>query len=110
MAIFAVKTTEQLTVLLAERVMRWGVAPDRFLTGNRRWMPRWRFQPTKKLTDAIRLLEAAMPEEYSMAVDARGYSWVKVRIGGNNAQASDRSKPLAICRAVAAAYGIEVDL
>jgi hypothetical protein len=103
-------TSDQLTVLLAERVMHWRVTPERFLTGERGWLPRWRFQPTKKFTDAIRLLEAARPEEYSMDADAKGCSWVKVRIGGNSAQASDKSKPLAICRAVAAAYGIEVDL
>ena len=75
-----------------------------------RWIARWRFQPTKKLTDAIRLLEATAPQEYSMAVNANGEFWVKVKIGGNVAQVQDRSKPLAICRAVAAAYGIGVTL
>lgn len=99
-------TDARLTMILAERVMGWGVGPNRFLLSGRRWLPRWRFQPTKKLTDALRLLEAATPQEYSIAVDAKGYFWVKVRIGGNCAQARDRSKPLAICRAVAAAVGI----
>jgi hypothetical protein len=56
-------TADQLTGVLAERVMGWGVGPDRFLTGNRGWMPRWKFQPAQKLADAIRLLEAANTEE-----------------------------------------------
>jgi len=52
-------TTSELTALLAQRVMRWTVAPGRFLMENRRWKPAWRFQPTKKLEDAFRLLDAA---------------------------------------------------
>jgi hypothetical protein len=35
-------TSEQLTAVLAGRVMGWGVGPDRFLMGNRGWMPSWR--------------------------------------------------------------------
>jgi hypothetical protein len=103
-------TTDQLTGLLAERVMHWRATPDRFLTGGRVWSPRWKFQPTKRLSDAIRLLETAMPQEYSMAVNANGEFWVKVKIARTVAQAQDRSKPLAIFRAVAAASGIEVKL
>jgi hypothetical protein len=41
-------TAEHLTSVLAERVLQWRVAPDRFLTGKRAWLPRWRsprFQP-----------------------------------------------------------------
>ena len=50
-------TSEHLTAILAERVMGWTVGPDRFMMGNRGWMPRWRFQPAEKLDDAFRLLE-----------------------------------------------------
>ena len=103
-------TTDQLAAILAVRVMHWRVTPDRFLTGDRAWLPRWKFQPTKRLADAIRLLEAAMPQEYSISTDFTACFDVKVTIGGTTAQANDKSKPLAICRAVAAAYGIEVDL
>ena len=103
-------TEERLTTLLVQKVMGWSATPDRFLTGDRGWLPRWKFQPTNKLTDAIRLLEASTPEQYSMGVNASGEFWVKVKIGGTAAQVQDRSKPLAICRAVAAAYGIEVKL
>jgi hypothetical protein len=90
--------------------MHWRATPDRFLTGRRGWMPRWKFQPTKNVKDAFRLLDAAAPQEYSVGTDANGDFGVRVKIGGVSAQALDKSKPLAICRAVAAAYGIKVDL
>jgi hypothetical protein len=103
-------TNDHLTAVLAERVMGWRITPDRFLTGSRGWMPRWKFQPTKNVKDAFRLLDAATPEEYSVGADANGDFSVRVRIGAVSAQALDKSKPRAICRAVAAAYGIKVDL
>jgi Phage ABA sandwich domain len=101
-------TSENLAVLLAERVMGWTVGPDRFLLGNRGWMPRWRFQPTEKLDDAFRLLEEASPQEYSICGDDKGSIHVQVRINGNAGEARGASKPLAIAHAVARAVGIEV--
>jgi len=59
-------TNEQLTTMLAQRVMGWRDAPGRFMTGGRDWKPPWRFQPTKRLEDAFRLLDAADPAEYSI--------------------------------------------
>ena len=102
-------TSSMLTHVLAERVMGWGVGPDRFLTGNRGWMPRWKFQPAQKLADAIRLLEAANTEEYSVAAGANGDFCARVRINGATTEGRANTKPLAICLAVAAAVGIEVD-
>ena len=52
--------------------MGWTVGPDRFMMGNRGWMPRWRFQPAEKLEDAFRLLEEAAPQEYSICGDDKG--------------------------------------
>jgi hypothetical protein len=101
-------TTDRLTAILAERVMGWGVGPDRFLMGHRRWLPRWRFQPANRLEDAFRLLEQAAPLEYTMGAAANGRFWVRVRIGKAIGQARDRSKPRAITLAVARAIGIEV--
>jgi len=101
-------TNDQLAAVLAERVLHWRATPDRFLTGQRGWIPRWRFQPTEKLTDAIRLLEAVAPQEYSMTVDANGAFCARVSFCGATAEAHARTKPLAICLAVAAAAGIEV--
>jgi hypothetical protein len=102
-------TSELLTAILAERVMAWSVGPDRFLMGNRRWMPRWRFQPTEKLADALRLLEKAAPGEYNMSGEGDGKVRVHVRIGDATGEACGASKPLAITWAIARALGIEVE-
>ena len=101
-------TSEQLTAILAERVMGWTVGPDRFMMGNRGWMPRWRFQPTDKLEDAFRLLEEAGPQDYSICGDDKGGIHVRVRIDGTAGEAREASKPLTITYAIARAVGIEV--
>jgi hypothetical protein len=100
-------TVEALTAKLAERVMGWNVAPDRFLVGNRSWIPRWRFQPMERLEDAFRLLEKAQPEHYSMGLDGGGRFAVEVRIGGKLGVARDELKPRAITLAIARALGLE---
>jgi hypothetical protein len=102
-------TNACLTDLLAMRVMGWSIGPDRFMTGSRRWMPRWRFQPTEKLADALRLLEAAAPEEYHLRGDSEGNIQVHVRIGDATGEACSQSKPRAITYAIARAVGIEVE-
>lgn len=102
-------TSENIAALLAKRVMGWGVGPDRFLIGNRGWMPRWRFQPTEKLADALRLLETAAPAEYDMRGDSEGNVRVHVRIGDATGEARGASKPRAITWAIARALGIEVE-
>ena len=101
---------EDLTTLLARRVMGWEIAPDRFLLGKRRWLPRWRFQPTERLEDAIRLLEEAEPREYTMGRQGRGLFWVRVKIGGTIGEAQGRSKARAITLAVARALQVDADL
>ena len=101
-------TSENLAAILAERVMGWSVGPDRFMMGNRGWMPRWRFQPAEKLEDAFRLLDEAAPQEYSIRGDDKGSIHVRVRINGNAGEACGTSKPLTITQAVARAAGIEV--
>lgn len=100
-------TAETLIQQLAQRVMGWNVAPDRFLIGNRSWIPRWRFQPLEGLEDAFRLLEKAKPEHYSMGLDASGRFSVEVRIAGKLGVARDESKPRAITLAIARALGLE---
>jgi len=88
--------------------MCWTVSPDRFLTGNRSWIPRNRFRPTERVQDAFRLLAAIPTGEYSMGGAKGKPSWAKVRIGTSSAESSAPSLPLAICLAVAKALGIEV--
>ena len=101
-------TNDQLTALLAERVMGWTVGPDRFMTGNRGWLSRWRFQPAEKLADALRLLEVAGPREYSLRADSDGSTQVHVRIGDATGEACSSSKPRAITCAIARAVGLDV--
>jgi hypothetical protein len=100
---------EDLTSLLARRVMGWQVAPDRFLLGRRRWLPRWRFRPTETLEDAFRLLEEAAPQEYAVGSEGGGLFWVRVQIGEAIGKACHRSKPLAITLAIARALQIQAD-
>src|ERR1700693_406868 len=102
-------TSENLAALHAKRVMGWGVGPDRFLMGNRGWMPRWRFQPTEKLADALRLLEEAAPEAYSLRGDGKGNRRFHVRVGDATGEACEISKALAVTHAIARAVGIEVE-
>ena len=102
-------TNDQLTAILAERVMGWSVGPDRFMMGARRWMPRWRFQPATRLEDAFRLLEKVAQEEFTMGAAESGGFWAKVRVAGKTGEAGDLSKPRAITVAIARALGITVD-
>ena len=87
--------------------MGWGVGPDRFLPGDRRWIPRWRFQPAVRLADAFRLLERLAPEEYTMGAAPNGGFWVKVSIAGVIGEASESSKARALTFAIARALGID---
>lgn len=92
---------------LAEQVLGWKAAPGRFRTGNRRWVPSWRFQPDRDLNDAFRLLEAAKTEEYAMGANKGGKFWCRVEIAGVIGEARDTSQPKAITCAVAKALGIQ---
>ena len=89
--------------------MGWEVAPDRFLVGKRRWLPRWRFRPTERLEDAFRLLEEACPQKYAMGSEREGLFWVQIQIGEATGEACHRSKPLAITLAIARALQVQVD-
>lgn len=98
---------EDLNSALARRVMGWEVAPDRFLVGRRRWLPRWRFQPTERLEDAFRLVEEAAPKKYAMGSEGGGPFWVRVQINEVIGEAREGSKPLAITLAIARALKIQ---
>jgi hypothetical protein len=100
---------QQLTEALAHRVLGWKTAPNRYLISNRRWLPRWRFQPTEKIADAFQLLEADEVADYVLHVDCHDVCWVKVRTNVASAEASGSSLPLTICIAVARAYDIEME-
>ena len=100
---------ENLTAILAERVMGWSVGPHRVLMSSRRWLPTWRFKPTKNIADAFQLLDAADVLEYFLRADKNGIYRVRVRRSAASAEASGACLPLTICVAVARAYGIDVE-
>ena len=99
-------TSEQLTAILAERVMGWGVGPDRFLMGNREWMPRWRFAPLTNLEDAFRLLDTSATA-YTLATSKDGNFEAEVRVGEHVGKASGEPKARTITIALALAIGLE---
>jgi hypothetical protein len=101
---------EKLTDQLVQTVLGWNAGPDRFTMSRRRWLPRWRFQPTKNIADAFRLLAAATIVEYALHAVAKGVYWVKVRTNGASAKASGSSLPLTICIAIARVHGIDVEV
>ena len=102
-------TSRTLTGLLVKRVMKWGVGPNRYLLGDRRWISETRFKPVERIEDAFQLLEAVSPLEYAMGRDRRGNFWVRVRLGEATGEARDTCKSAAICQAVARALQIEIE-
>jgi hypothetical protein len=103
-------TLQNLTAVLAEKVMGWSVGPNRFLKGNRTWIRRSRFQPTENMQDAHKLLLAADAIEYTMSGGKGKMFWAEVQIGAAQGKAVARSMPLAICLATARALGIEIEV
>jgi hypothetical protein len=81
--------------------MGWRVPLDRFLVGDRCWLPSWRF-----LKDAMRLLEQVVPEGF-IIVAANFIAMV--RITSATGEARNISKPQAISYAVAREFGIALE-
>jgi hypothetical protein len=101
-------TDEQLNALLAERLMGWRVGDGRFLLGCRQWIPQWRFQPTTRTADALRLLEQVAPTAFSMDSDSAGAFRVRLKINGRIGVATNLSQARAITYALARASQIDV--
>ncbi len=97
-----------LTTKLAEKVMGWRISRDRFMTGEREWIPIHRFQPTERIGDAYKSLERARPTEYSICASDTGVCHVRIRIGTAIGEACDESPPRAVTIALANALGITV--
>jgi len=97
---------DELTALLAERVMGWKAAPDRFMKPGRSWMPRWRFQPFEELEDAFQLLDRAAESFRLTSDNHRGFT-AEVHIRGRHGMASGVCKARMITTAIARALGLE---
>ena len=102
-------TIQAITTALAERVMGWRVGPDRFLIGQRRWMPHWRFQPVERIEDTFRLLEQLSPKEYAMRAAEDGSFWARVVVGGVTGEARELTQARALTLAIARAVGLKVE-
>src|SRR5258706_7675787 len=102
-------SSTRLALILAERIMPWSAAPDRFRLVNRQWITRSRFQPLNHVQDAFRLLQKAN-STLSLTRSADGVFTATVRIGGQAGCASGASEAATITLAVARAIGIQVDL
>jgi hypothetical protein len=92
---------------LARKVLHWSVGPDRFLTGNRSWLPKWRFNPLERIEDSFLLLDHSKPARYVVS-QTGGKCRVVVEHDGKIGRAADDSKPRAITLALARSLGMEV--
>jgi hypothetical protein len=93
--------------LLAEQVLGWRVAPERFMTEDRSWLPRWRFNPLERLDDAFVLLDRSLPARYQIA-QAKGEFQVEVESNGRIGTAAGSPKARIITFALARSLGLEV--
>lgn len=104
-AVSELATVDTVTAALAERVMGWRAAPDRFLKSGRAWIPRWRFQPFQNIEDALALLDAAKPQQYEIR-GAAGQVTAHVNISGSCGECVGTSRAAVLSGAIAAALGI----
>jgi hypothetical protein len=86
-------TNEQLTALLAERLLGWRVGPDRFQMGNRSWRPRGSFQPTKYMQDAFAVLLAAKPIDFRLSGGHGKPFRLSLRVANAAVTQSTRNRP-----------------
>jgi hypothetical protein len=98
-------TSDQLTTILAERVLGWKASPDRFIKPGRSWTPRSRFKPLVRLEDAFLLLNRA-GGTYALSVGEDGAFNAEVRVGERIGKASGEPKARAITVAISRALGI----
>jgi hypothetical protein len=98
---------DDLTAHLAERILGWRIAPNRFIQSGRKWIPRWRFQPFANLEDAFRLLDTAA-SSYTLRASSDATFTAEVCVASRNGRASGKSKATIITVAVARAIGLDV--
>ena len=99
-------TDDSLTAQLAERVIGWKVAPDRFMKPGRSWIKRCRFRPLQNASDAVELLGRAA-DSFHLVGPRRTVFIVEVKIGGRCGKALGNQFARTITTAVARALGLE---
>ena len=92
---------------LAQQVLRWRAGPDRFLTGNRSWIPRWKFNPLERLEDSFTLLDHSGSTHYTISL-VGGTFQVEVECDGRIGKATGHSRSRTITLALARSLGLEV--
>jgi hypothetical protein len=98
-------TNDQLTAILAERILGWRVGPERFILGSRQWITRAHFQPFDRIQDAFRLLKKAA-SAFSLTKTPDGVFTATVQVGDLSGTASGRAEATAISLAIARAIGV----
>lgn len=92
-------TDRLITDMLAERLLKWRPAPDRFMTGRRNWIRRSLFQPLRNVNDALRLVRR-LGNNYTLVSASEGCT-VEVRFSGRLGRATASHEARAITLAVA---------
>jgi hypothetical protein len=97
-------TDRQLADALAERVLGWRPAPDRYIKSGRSWITRSRFRPLTDIRDALRLADA-LTKDYSLLANPGGFT-AEVRHSGRIGRATARNQTRAVSLAVGKVIGI----
>jgi hypothetical protein len=97
-----------MTDKLVARVFGWRPAPDRYLTGERTWIPRSRFRPFNDIRGALRLAEK-LTRQYSLTADSTGFT-AEIRYQERVGRATEKQKARAITLAVARVLDIDLPL
>ena len=98
---------DRLTEILAVQVMRWRVAPGRYIKRGRAWIPSWRFAPFTKIEDAFELLEAA-GSIFTLRGATGALFEAEVHVGASVGHASGGSKARTITTALSRALGLDI--
>jgi hypothetical protein len=100
-------TEEALAAALAQRVLGWQTAPNRYITSGRSWIPRWRFAPFSRLDDALLLLDRAS-SNYKLTMFKGGTFTAEVHVDNRIGKAFGEPKARTITTALVRALGLKL--
>jgi hypothetical protein len=102
-------TEEALAAALAQRVLGWRTAPNRYITSGRSWIPRWRFAPFNRLDDALLLLDRAS-SNYKLTMFKGGTFTAEVHVDNGIGKAYGEPKARTITTALVRALSLKLPL